>query len=181
MDARRALCEEDSESVFDAIFSIFEGAPCVVLRRLRLSRFLFSSNRGRRRIFSVCNVFRARIQVAFAYQNQRNVPASGWWSVEPNACQTVDFSFQGATLYYAADSDDYKEGTATSRDHWGNKIKLFVGDMKFDFDDAQAPRSGTTTKMFSLYEIPQQFLGKPTTITFHFVSGKTNITITGSK
>src|SRR6516165_8549374 len=177
MDARRALCEEDSESVFEAIFFHFRGGSMRCLAAFAtIAVFVFVES-GAKADISVCDDFRARIQVAFAYQSQRNVPASGWWSVEPNACQTVDFSFQGATLYYAADSDDYKDGTATSRDHWGNKIKLFVGDMKFDFDDAQTPRSGTTTKMFSLYEIPQQFLGKPTTITFHFVSGKTNITI----
>jgi uncharacterized membrane protein len=130
---------------------------------------------------SVCNDFRARVRVAFAYQNQRNVPASGWWSVEPGICQKVDFSFQGAALYYAADSDRYKDGAKTSHDHWGNKLKLFVSDTKFDFDDAQSPRSGTTTEMFSLYEVPPQFLGKPTSIAFHFLSGKTNITISTTK
>lgn len=130
---------------------------------------------------SVCNDFRARIHVAFAYQNQRNVPASGWWTVEPNVCEKVDFSFQGAALYYAADSDNYTQGTATSHDHWGNKIKLFVGDTKFDFDDAQSPRRDATTEMFSLYEIPQQYRGKPAKIIFHFLGGKTNITITTGK
>ena len=130
---------------------------------------------------SVCNDFHARIHVAFAYQNQRNIPASGWWTVEPNVCQTVDFAFQGDALYYAADSEDYKDGDKTSRDHWGNKIKLFVADAKFDFDDAQSPRNGATGKSFSLYEIPPQFLGKPAKLVFHFGGGKTDITITVNK
>jgi uncharacterized membrane protein len=142
--------------------------------------FLFVGSEAKAAI-TVCNDFGARIHVAFAYIHQHNVPAAGWWSVEPNACQNIDFSFQGATLYYAADSDDYKDGAKTSHDHWGNKIKLFVGDPKFDFDDAQSPRSGATEKMFSLYEIPPHYLGKPMAIVFHFFSGKTNITITGPK
>lgn len=123
----------------------------------------------------VCNDFRARIHVAFAYQDQRNFPAAGWWSVGPNSCQTIDFSFQGSTLYYAADSDDYKDGRATNHDHWGNKVKLFVAERKFDFDNADSPRRGTVAKMFSSYDIPPQFSGKPVTITFHFVSGSTTI------
>jgi uncharacterized membrane protein len=130
---------------------------------------------------SVCNDFHARVRVAFAYQNQRDVPASGWWSVEPGVCQAVDFSFQGAALYYAADSDKYRDGPRTSHDHWGNKLKLFVGDGKFDFDDAQSPRRGASTEMFSLYEVPPDFRGKAADITFHFVAGKTNITITTKK
>jgi len=44
------------------------------------------------------------------------------------------------TLYCAADSDDYKKGGATKDDHWGNKVKLFVAEKKFDFDNADAPR-----------------------------------------
>jgi len=153
---------------------------CLPVVITAIAAFLFVGSQARADI-SVCNDFRARIHVAFAYQNQRNLPASGWWSVEPHACQTVEFSFQGSTLYYAADSEDYREGGATNRDHWGNKIKLFVSDRKFDFDDAESPRRGATAKMFSLYEIPQSYLGKPMTITFHFVSGNTNITLTGSK
>jgi hypothetical protein len=31
--------------------------------------------------------------------------------------------------------------------------------------------------MFSLYQIPPQYLGKPASIAFHFSSGSTNITI----
>jgi uncharacterized membrane protein len=142
--------------------------------------FLFAGAQAKAEL-SVCNDFRARIHVAFAYANQRDVPASGWWSVEPNACQTIDFKFEGATLYYTADSDKYNDGRATSHDHWGNKIKLYVRDTKFDFDDAQTRHRDTTGEMFSSYVIPEQFVGKFTKIEFHFVSGKTNITITGPK
>ena len=142
--------------------------------------FLFAGTAAKAEL-SVCNDFRARIHVAFAYPNQRDVPASGWWSVEPNACQTIDFKFEGATLYYTADSDSYRDSSKTSRDHWGNKIKLFVRDTKFDFDDAQTRRHGTTGEMFSSYVIPQQYIGRFTKLEFHFVSGKTNITITGPK
>ena len=153
---------------------------CLAIVTAAIVTLLFIGSEAQAEI-SVCNDFRARIHVAFAYQNQRNFPAAGWWSVEPNTCQTVDFPFQGSTLYYAADSDDYKDGRETAHDHWGNKIKLFVSDKKFDFDDADSPRRGATAEMFSLYEIPQSYLGKPTTIAFHFVSGNTNITLTGSK
>jgi uncharacterized membrane protein len=126
---------------------------------------------------SVCNEFHARIHVAFGYQNQRNIPASGWWVIEPNVCDKVEYFFQGSTIYYTAESDDYQDGSATSHDHWGNKISLFVTNTRFDVDDAQAPRSGATTKMFSLYEIPPQYLGKPASIAFHFRSRNTDITI----
>jgi hypothetical protein len=79
------------------------------------------------------------------------------------------------------DSEDYKDGAATSRDHWGNKLKLSVGDARFDFEDGLSWGDGATTKMFSQYEIPQQYLGKPMAIVFHFASGKTSITVTGPK
>ena len=130
---------------------------------------------------SVCNDFHTRIRVAFAYQNQSKMPASGWWSVAPNACHPVDFAFQGKTLYYAADSDDYLDGKATSRDHWGNKVKLYVGDTRFDFDDAQSAHGDATTEDFSALEIQQQYLGKPMSIVFHFASGKSTMTVTGNK
>jgi uncharacterized membrane protein len=176
------VVREDSNCAYSTqFFPLFQEHS---MRRLAvfaaIAIFLLIASQAKADI-SVCNDFRARIHVAFAYQHQRSVPASGWWTVEPNVCQNVDFSFQGATLYYAADSDDYKQGAATSHDHWGNKIKLFVGDTKFDFDDAQSPRRDATTEVFSLYEIPQQFRGKPVKIIFHLVSGKTNITITTSK
>ena len=138
--------------------------------------FLAAGSAARAEI-SICNDFRARIHVAFGYQNQRSIPASGWWVIEPNVCQRVEFTYQGATLYYTAESDEYQEGAGTSHDHWGNKISLYVTDRRFDVDDAQTPRSGATTKMFSLYQIPPQYLGKPASIAFHFSSGSTNITI----
>lgn len=130
---------------------------------------------------SVCNDFRARIRVAFGYQNQAKIPASGWWSVAPNACHSVDFAFQGNQLYYSVDSDDYQDGKSTSRDHWGTKVKLYVGDTRFDFDDAQVSHADAATEAFSVFEIPPQYLGKPMSIVFHFTSGKASMTVTGNK
>ena len=142
--------------------------------------FLFVASEAKAEI-TVCNDFRARIHVAFAYQNQRNIPASGWWVIEPSVCQKIDYTFQGATLYYTAQSDSYQDGAATSHDNWGNQINLFVTDTKFDVDDAQSPRTGATTKRFSLYEIPPQHLGKPAQIEFRFRKGNTDIKITTPK
>jgi uncharacterized membrane protein len=165
---------------FDAILRTFrgEGSMRCLATIATVAILLFASSGARAADISVCNDFRARIHVAFGYQNQRNIPASGWWVIEPNVCQKVEFVYQGSTIYYTAESDDYADGSATSHDHWGNKISLFVTNTRFDVDDAQAPRSGATTKMFSLYEIPPQFLGKPASIVFHFRSRNTDINIT---
>jgi len=152
----------------------------VATATITIATFLFLGSAAQADIM-VCNDFRARIRVAFAFQDQRNFPASGWWSVKPNACQTIDFAFQGSTLYYAADSDDYKDGRTTNHDHWGNKVKLFVAEKKFDFDNADNPRRGAIAKMFSSYVIPQPYLGKPLTITFHFISGSTSISVKTSQ
>jgi uncharacterized membrane protein len=130
---------------------------------------------------TVCNDFRAPIHVAFAYQNQGNFTAAGWWSVEPNACEAVDFAFQGSTLYYAADSDEYKDGRFTKRDHWGNKVKLFVNKKNFNSDNAGDSRHGAKAEMFSLAEIAQVVPGKPPKITFHFTPGNTSITVKQSQ
>jgi uncharacterized membrane protein len=123
---------------------------------------------------TICNEFRAPIHVAFAYEDQGSFIAAGWWNVEPNDCRPADFPFQGATLYYTAHSDSYRNGSATSRDHWGNKVKLYVTGKKFNFDNAQRPRSGATSDMFSLYDVPQGYSGSGT-FTFHFVPGSTTI------
>jgi hypothetical protein len=64
---------------------------------------------------SVCNDFRARIRVALASENGGAFPAAGWWAVDPKACRDVAFPFQGAVLYYTADSDPYREGNKTLR------------------------------------------------------------------
>jgi uncharacterized membrane protein len=129
----------------------------------------------------VCNDIAAPIHVAFAYPDRDGFTASGWWNIESNECQRVDFQFQGPTLYYSADSDGYRDGRATSRDHWGNKEKLFVTRTKFDFDNADRSRRGTRAELFSSYEIPPSYLGKPTAITFHFIHGSTNINISTGK
>jgi len=127
----------------------------------------------------ICNDIRAPIHVAFAYQDRDGFTASGWWNVEGNECRPVDFLFDGDTLYYSANSDGYRDGRETSRDHWGNKRELFVTRAKFGFENADRSRRGTRPEMFSSYDVPQAYLGKPTKITFHFVHGSTSITITG--
>jgi uncharacterized membrane protein len=129
----------------------------------------------------VCNDIGAPIHVAFAYQARDGFTASGWWNVEVNECRPVDFLFDGDTLYYSANSDGYRDGRMTSRDHWGNKRELFVTRAKFDFDNADRSRRGTRPEMFSSYEVPQGFVGKPATITFHFVHGSTTINIKGKQ
>ena len=129
----------------------------------------------------VCNDIDAPIHVAFAYPDQDGVTASGWWNVESNSCQRVDFQFRGGMLYYAANSDSYRDGRATSRDHWGNKERLFVTRAKFDFDNAERSRRGTRPEMFSSYELPPSYQGKPATITFHFVHGSTTISASTGK
>lgn len=125
----------------------------------------------------VCNDFQAMIHVAFAYPGGEGFTAAGWWDVKPNDCQRVDFEFQGASLYYAANSDSYRDGRETSRDHWGNKERLFVTKTKFNFDHAETDRRGAKSEMFSAYQIPAVHLGKPATITLHFVHGSTTINV----
>jgi uncharacterized membrane protein len=128
----------------------------------------------------VCNDFRVPIAAAFARQVQGSFVAAGWWRVAANDCQPAEFPFESTTLYYAADSDNYPDGRNTSRDHWGSNVRLFVTSQKFNFDGADRPRRGANAEMFTAYEIPPQHLGKPATITFHFVHGSTTINITTS-
>jgi uncharacterized membrane protein len=130
---------------------------------------------------TVCNDIRAPIHVAFANQAEDGFSASGWWNVEPNDCKPVDFPFEGAVLYYSADSDEYRDGRATSRDHWGNKVRLFVTRTRFDFDNAERSRRGTRAEMFSSYEVPPSYLGKPAAITLHFTHGSTTINVKAGK
>jgi uncharacterized membrane protein len=146
---------------------------------MAVTAFLVLGSAAKAANIVVCNDIRAPIHVAFAYQAQGGFTAAGWWNVEPNECQPVDFVFEGATLYYAANSDGYRDGRMTSRDHWGNKEELFVTRAKFDFDNAERSRRSTRPEMFSSYEIPQGFAGKPATVTLHFVHGSTSITIKG--
>jgi uncharacterized membrane protein len=126
---------------------------------------------------SICNGFAVRIYVALAFQDQGNFTAAGWWSVDPNKCEPADFSFQGATLYYAADSDQYKQGSGMAQEHWGNKTNLYVSTQKFNFDNAESNRSNTKGEMFSSIELTAQQQTTPVTITFHFVPGNTTTSV----
>jgi len=121
---------------------------------------------------SICNGYSTQISVAFAYQNQENFNAAGWWSANPNTCEPADFSFQGAALYYAADAAQY---------HWGNKVNLYVSAQKFSYDNAQLNRNDAHGEMFSLLELTEQQQNSPVTITFHFVPGNTTTDITIKK
>jgi uncharacterized membrane protein len=129
---------------------------------------------------TVCNDFRAPIHVVFAYPDHDDFTATGWWNVGSNSCQTADFVFQGNDLYYAADSDDYKDGRFTKHDHWGNKVKLFVNKDNFKSDNAKHSRRGAKAEMFSLVQVSQPDPAKPPKITFHFMPGKTSIDIKAS-
>jgi uncharacterized membrane protein len=129
----------------------------------------------------VCNDFHAPIHVALAYGDQDSFTAAGWWSAEPNGCQAVDFNFKGTTLYYAANSDPYKEGRSTKHDHWGNKLKLFVSNQKFNSDHADRSRRGTRVEMFSSADISQSASGKVPKITLRFHSGGTTINVASGK
>jgi tetratricopeptide (TPR) repeat protein len=122
---------------------------------------------------SICNDFSARIHVAFAFQNQGNFTAAGWWDVDPKKCVPADFSFPGATLYYAADSDNFKDGSDSVREHWGNETSLYVSSQKFNFDSAEQKRAETPSEKFSSIELTAQQQGRPVVITFHFTTGQT--------
>jgi len=123
----------------------------------------------------VCNDFRARVRVALAYEGSNGFHAAGWSAVEPNSCRAVDFPFRGSVLYYAADSDSYREGDKTVHDHWGNKKKLYVREKDFDLENAGQSRPGTKPAMFSLATVSEQLQSKPILITVRFTSGSTSI------
>lgn len=126
---------------------------------------------------SVCNDFRVRIRVALASENGGAFPAAGWWAVDPKACRDVDFPFQGAVLYYTADSDPYREGNKTLQDHWGNKKELFVGAKDFKFDRAEQRQPGGKPAKFSFATVSEKLQSKPMSIVIRFVSGNTSITV----
>jgi len=124
----------------------------------------------------ICNEFPATIHVALAGADNGSYAAAGWWTVSENACQdVVGFTVQGDTIYYSADSDDYKSGRDTKRDHWGNKLQLFVSEKKFDFTDADKPRRGAKAQMFSSATMSQQPPSKDVAITLHFKQNGTSI------
>ena len=127
---------------------------------------------------SICNDFAARIYVALAFQDQGRFTAAGWWAVDPNKCEPADFSFAGAALYYAADSDQYRQGSgSTAQDHWGNQTNLYVRSKKFNLDDAQLLRGNTLSEKFSYVQLPEQQEASRVVITFHFVPGQTRINV----
>jgi uncharacterized membrane protein len=126
---------------------------------------------------SVCNDFRVRVRVALAFENGGAFPAAGWWAVDPKACRDIDFPFQGAVLYYTADSDPYREGNKTLRDHWGNKKELFVGNKDFKFDHAERRQPGSKPAKFGLATVSEQLQSKPVSIVIRFTSGNTSVTI----
>jgi uncharacterized membrane protein len=125
----------------------------------------------------VCNDFRARVRVAFAFEGPSGIASAGWWVVEPNACKDVDFAFTGGSFYYAADSDSYKEGGSNMRDHWGNKKELFVPSKDFKTDDAGRKRRDTKPVKFSEVRLSEQQQSKPVLITLRFSSGTTTTQI----
>ena len=126
---------------------------------------------------SVCNDFRARIRVALASENGGAFPAAGWWAVDPKACRDIDFPFQGAVLYYTADSDPYREGNKTLQDHWGNKKELFVGTKDFKFEHAEKRQPGSKPSKFSFATLSEQQQSKPVSIVIRFSSGSTTINV----
>jgi uncharacterized membrane protein len=130
---------------------------------------------GARAEMSVCNDFQAPIRLALAYEDQGRFVASGWWRAAPGACARVDFAYSGATLYYTADSDSYRDGRFTKRDHWGNKLKLYVETKDFRTVDAAAKRRGAQPAMFSSTSFNAPPPGKTANITFRFKSGGTTI------
>src|SRR5690349_20791905 len=91
----------------------------------------------------ICNEFLATVHVAFAEQDKDGYRTAGWWVVPKDTCRDADFELHGDTLYYTADSDSYKSGRDTKHDHWGNKLKLFVGGSnQFSYSNAEKSRRG---------------------------------------
>jgi hypothetical protein len=111
--------------------------------------------------------------VAFAFQNEGHFTAAGWWDIDSNKCAPAEFSFPGATLYYAADSDNFKEGSDSVREHWGNEASLYVSSQKFNFDSAEQKHGENPSEKFSSIELTVEQQAKPVLITFHFTSGQT--------
>jgi tetratricopeptide (TPR) repeat protein len=115
---------------------------------------------------SICNQFSVGIHAVLAYESEGHFIAAGWWNVDPNQCQAANFTFQGAKLYYAADSDSYRNGSDTMIEHWGDGTGLYVSDKKFNFDDAEQNRSGTRVEKFDVLELLPAPHGSQVTLTF---------------
>ncbi len=127
----------------------------------------------------VCNDFRTPIHVAFASQDKGSFTAAGWWTVAPKACQAVDFTFKGTTLYYTADSDSYQIGNTSNQNHWGNVVQLFVTSGDFKSDNAEISRGDAKAEKFSLAEIPAKYGKNPVSTTLRFAQGSVTMNFTG--
>lgn len=126
----------------------------------------------------ICNQFMATIHVALADLSGGSFTAAGWWTVPPDACLDANFTLRGDTIYYAADSDGYKSGRETRRDHWGNRVKLFVGSKDFNFTDADKSRRGAKAEMFSsagLVARPPAIEPPPVDVTVSFKPGGSSV------
>jgi hypothetical protein len=132
---------------------------------------------------SACNKAMATIHVAFANQVNGSFTTAGWWAVPRNACQQGDFTQQGNTLYFAADSDGYQVPQGTATDHLGFQVELYVGsnrDGRFGYTDADKSRSGAMLEKFQTDEITDP-LDKVTAITVNLEVGHSSVEFSISK
>jgi uncharacterized membrane protein len=131
---------------------------------------------------TVCNEDSATIHVAFANAVNGGYTTSGWWSVPLNMCQDVDFTLQGDTLYFTADSDAYASNGKTVTTHWGTGVTLYVGSnmaAKFNFTNADKSRSGAKAEAFQA-DAPEQ-PAKLTGITVHIKTVGSSVTFTSQQ
>lgn len=149
----------------------------LILMRIAAASLILATTSAARADIVVCNDFRARVRVALAFESPSGIVSAGWWSVEPNACKDIDFTFTGPTFFYTANSDSYKEGRSTMRDHWGNKRELFVPSKDFKTDDAGRKRRDAKPVKFSEVRLSEQQQSKPVLITLRFSSGTTTTQI----
>lgn len=100
---------------------------------------------------TVCNESLATAHVAFANQVKGSYTTTGWWTIAMDACQEVDFTPQGDTLFFTADTDGYRVTGGTATEHWGEQVQLFVGSdrsKKFTFTNADKSRAGAKSEKF---------------------------------
>jgi uncharacterized membrane protein len=119
---------------------------------------------------TVCNDFRAPVNVAIAYAEAGSMTSEGWWRVEPNGCRNVPFD--GLDFYYTVESDQYRDGRSRSRSRWGNDRSFYVGAKTFKFKDAERSRRGARSLSFSLVKINED-QRRPFTVTLRFRDGET--------
>jgi uncharacterized membrane protein len=118
-----------------------------------------------RATITVCNESSATAHVAFADQVKGSYTTTGWWSIPLDACQDVDFTLQGDTLFFTADSDGYPVPAGIAHEHWGEQVQLYVGSdqsQKFTYTDAQMSRSGAQIEKFQTNAItvpPDKLVG----------------------